>query len=120
MTETPDSIRTYVIGDDVIAQTTDNGTTTTDYLLYDGHGSVRQLVDSTGTVIDSYSYDGYGVMLGGNPTPASPAATPLLYASEWLMNRGYLVGPQGGRGYLIMNSAKRRRPSEVRNVACNM
>ena len=60
------------------------------FFIYGGHGSVRQLVDNTGTVIDSYSYDGYGVMLGGNPTPASPAATPLLYASEWLMSRGYL------------------------------
>lgn len=33
-------------------------------------------------ITDTFSYDAYGVMLGGNPTPASPAATPLLYASE--------------------------------------
>lgn len=59
-----------------------------DYLLYDGYGSTRQLIDSTGTpdgIIDSFSYDAYGVMLGGNPgsvsNPSSPA-TNLLYAGE--------------------------------------
>jgi RHS repeat-associated protein len=34
------------------------------------------------TVSDNFSYDGYGMMLGGNPTPASPATTKLLYAGE--------------------------------------
>jgi hypothetical protein len=65
------------IGDDVLAQTVDG---TTEYLLYDGHGSTRQLVDGVGVVQDSYSYDGYGVMLGGNPQ--TPAATNLLYSGE--------------------------------------
>jgi RHS repeat-associated protein len=81
LTETPDSLTTYVIGDDVIAQTKDG---TTQYLLYDGHGSTRQLADSTGAIItdQNFSYDAYGVMLGGNPTSASPADTSLLYAGE--------------------------------------
>ena len=79
-TETPDSTTTYTIGDDVIAQ---NVAGTSKYLLYDGHGSTRQLVQSNGTTItDSYSYDAYGVMLGGNPTSASPADTSMLYAGE--------------------------------------
>jgi len=39
-TETPDSTTTYTIGDDVIAQDVDG---TSKYLLYDGHGSTRQL-----------------------------------------------------------------------------
>jgi hypothetical protein len=34
LTETPDSLTTYLIGDDVIAQTKDG---ITQYLLYDGH-----------------------------------------------------------------------------------
>jgi RHS repeat-associated protein len=29
-----------------------------------------------------YSYDAYGVVLSGNPTPANPAATNLLYTGE--------------------------------------
>jgi len=81
-TETPDSTTTYTIGDDVIAQ---NVAGTSKYLLYDGHGSTRQLADSTGTVAENYSYDGYGVMLGGNPGSASNPSDPsthLLYAGE--------------------------------------
>ncbi|UCF00179.1 MAG: hypothetical protein JSV82_03675, partial [Planctomycetota bacterium] len=53
-------------------------------MLYVGHGSTRQLVQSDGTTItDSFSYDAYGVMLGGNPTSAP--ATSLLYAGEPLV-----------------------------------
>ena len=75
--------RTYTIGDDVIAQSDTPGTAAaTEYLLYDGHGSTRQLVDSSATVTDCYSYDAYGVMLGGNPTSTTPAATNLLYTGE--------------------------------------
>jgi len=49
------------------------------YMLYDGHGSIRQLVDNNEDVKDAYSYDGYGVMLGANP---ANAATSLLYTGE--------------------------------------
>jgi YD repeat-containing protein len=58
----------YIIGDDILAQATGNGQTDIQYLLYDGHGSIRQLSDSTGNLItnESYSYDAYGVMLGGD------------------------------------------------------
>jgi len=90
LTDTPDSLTTYTIGDDVIAQTVDGAT---EYLLYDGHGSTRQLAEydsGTGTVSiqDSYSYDGYGVMLqedtvaSANPGRTLPQAANLLYAGE--------------------------------------
>jgi RHS repeat-associated protein len=83
----PDSLTTYLIGDDVIAQTTDGDT---QYLLYDGHGSTRQLVEYDGsvTITDSYSYDGYGVLLQDDviasaaPGKVSPQQTNLLYAGE--------------------------------------
>lgn len=57
---------------------------TTQYLLYDGHNSTRQLVSDTGAVQDSYSYDGYGVMLGDSttPNPAKTTDTSLLYSGE--------------------------------------
>ncbi|MCK4753253.1 MAG: hypothetical protein KAS75_07390 [Planctomycetes bacterium] len=72
----------YIIGDDVLAQATGTGQTDIQYLLYDGHGSTRQLVASDGTTVDdSFSYDAYGVMLGGNPTDTS-GSTSLLYAGE--------------------------------------
>ena len=70
---------TYIIGSDVLAQATNSNNP--EYLLYDGHGSTRQLLASNGsTISDSFSYDSYGVMLGGNPQ--TPAGTNLLYAGE--------------------------------------
>jgi len=86
-TDTPAAIRSYTIGDDVIAQSDTPGTAAaTEYLLYDGQGSTRQVTDATidgnNDIIDSYSYDAYGMMLGGNPSSTSPAATNLLYTGE--------------------------------------
>jgi RHS repeat-associated protein len=83
----------YTLGDDVISQAksvwTLNGSEwvlqtayDTEYLLYDGHGSTRQLIRPNKTIIDNYSYDSYGILLGGNPTPTSPGATKYLYAGE--------------------------------------
>lgn len=85
----------YTIGDDIISQTKSDWTwnssssawdlTTphdTEYLLYDGQGSTRQLVRPNKTVIENYNYDSYGIMLGGNPTATAPAATKLLYTGE--------------------------------------
>ncbi len=85
---TANHLTTYLIGDDVIAQSVDG---VTQYLLYDGHGSTRQLVeyDSAVTIVDTYSYDGYGVLLQNEsaasqrPGNASPQATSLLYAGEF-------------------------------------
>ena len=78
ITGTPALVTTYLIGDDVLAQkATDTGGTSTKWLLYDGHGSTRQLASINGdmsvSVSENYSYDAYGVMLGGNPTrPRQP------------------------------------------------
>lgn len=86
----------YTIGDDVISQTKSDGVWNTDhwewtasdteYLLYDGHGSTRQLSQYDPTpgvekavVTECFSYDGYGVMLGGNPAPESPPASWYLW-----------------------------------------
>ena len=97
----------YTLGDDVIAQKKTywqwvdpqwelQSTGNTQYLLYDGHGSTRQLAEYDGsvTVEHSYSYDGYGVLLqdkdnfppDGTQDPGKVAqqATSLLYAGEYL------------------------------------
>jgi len=91
----PDSIMFYTIGDDVISQTEaeyDTGWTVydTEHLLYDGHGSTRQLsiYDATpgvekAVVTDVYNYDAYGVAVGFDPS-ASP--TSMLYAGEYYDN----------------------------------
>ena len=72
-------VKSYVIGDDVISQTVGG---TSHYLLYDGHGSTRQLTTDSATITDSYNYDAYGKMVGGDPNISHPAATDLLYAGE--------------------------------------
>jgi YD repeat-containing protein len=73
-------VTAFIIGDDVLAQATGTGQTDIQYLLYDGHGSTRQLADSAGNLItnESYSYDAYGVLLGGERA----TQTSLLYTGE--------------------------------------
>ena len=94
-TAIPTSRIQYTLGDDVISQTqsitSDGGigwtANPTQYLLYDGHGSTRQLVGMNQSIQQSYNYDGYGVLLQGASAESSPGVTPpqetsLLYAGE--------------------------------------
>jgi RHS repeat-associated protein len=63
--ESSATLKTYTIGDDILTQATDSGAGR--HLLYDGHGSTRQLVSGTVggmTIHDDFSYDGYGVLAG--------------------------------------------------------
>lgn len=53
----------YTYGHDLISQTRDEGTS---WYLYDGHGSVRALVDETETVTDEYEYDAFGILLSSS------------------------------------------------------
>ncbi|HWQ92763.1 MAG TPA: RHS repeat-associated core domain-containing protein, partial [Clostridia bacterium] len=68
--------RSYVIGDDVMAQ----GSSVASYLLYDGHGSTRQLADAAGAVTSRYNYDAYGQT--ETATSSAQAETSLLYCGE--------------------------------------
>ncbi len=69
----------YIIGDDVLAQADGSLVADIDYLLYDGHGSTRQLSDNTGALTgDSFSYDAYGVMLAANPAEVLLWLRPML------------------------------------------
>ncbi|MGH7960104.1 MAG: RHS repeat-associated core domain-containing protein, partial [Opitutaceae bacterium] len=54
--------RTHTYGSDLISQSTslNNQSATHRYYAYDGHGSTRELTDSTGTVTDRYDYDAFG------------------------------------------------------------
>ena len=51
---------------------------TPQYLLYDGHGSVRQLANLTGAVTGNYHFDAYGQLLARSNTPA----TNILYVGQ--------------------------------------
>jgi RHS repeat-associated protein len=73
----------YTMGVDIIAQNSQQGgLESTRYFLRDGHGSTRQLVDSTGALADSYAYDAFGVMLG-DQAAASSVQTHLLYTGDY-------------------------------------
>jgi RHS repeat-associated protein len=74
---TPD--RSYLVGDDILGQSTGVGTS---YLLYDGHGSTRLLAGANGFISDRYDYDAYGNSLHSKPTALHPGATNLLYCGE--------------------------------------
>jgi RHS repeat-associated protein len=85
----PAGLKTYTIGDDILSEAVDSGTAK--HLLYDGHGSTRQLVSgSVGstTIHDDFSYDGYGVLLQqesvaqNDPGKVAQQQTSLLYAGE--------------------------------------
>lgn len=66
----------YVLGDDVLAQSSGSSAS---YLLYDGHGSTRQLVSSTLGVTSKYNYDAYGVTQGNS---YNVSGTSLRYCGE--------------------------------------
>jgi RHS repeat-associated protein/uncharacterized repeat protein (TIGR01451 family) len=71
--------RAYTYGLELINERQSfNGTLTTSFYGYDGHGSVRFLTDTTGAVTDTYNYDAFGNLL--NFTGSTP--NNYLYAGE--------------------------------------
>ncbi len=73
---------TYLLGSDVLAQTRSDVLSGAPlYLLYDGHGSTRGLVDATGQPLSDqvYAYDAYGNPLGFD---SAAAYTRFLYSGE--------------------------------------
>ena len=66
----------YIRGTSLIASL-DDGTAT--YYLYNGHGDVVQLADSTGAVTKTYRYDAFGV----ERDPDEADANPFRYCGEY-------------------------------------
>ena len=71
--------KSYVIGDDVYAQTMG---ASSQYLHYDQHGSTRLLSASNGLVAENYSYDAYGGILNGKGDYTNPTQSKFLYSGE--------------------------------------
>lgn len=67
----------YTIGADLVSQER-NGNIS--YYLADGHGSVRQLADSTGKVTDTYIYDAWGNLISST----GDTENSYLYCGEQL------------------------------------
>ena len=68
--------KVYNYGSDLISQRVPN--TSTNYFIYDGHGSTRALTDNAGTVKNVFTYDAYGILIASNTT----AQTVYLYSGE--------------------------------------
>ncbi|MDR2409059.1 MAG: RHS repeat-associated core domain-containing protein, partial [Bacteroidales bacterium] len=70
----------YVIGHQRISQTIEvNGTKTTHYFTFDGHGSTRVLLDAAMTIAQIFAFDAYGNAIGFIP---ATALTDFLYSGE--------------------------------------
>jgi RHS repeat-associated protein len=79
--------KTYTIGLDVIGQYDTNSTAGTMMLVYDGHGSTRDVaavISTVVTILQNYAYDAYGVRISASnlTSLATAALTSLLYSGE--------------------------------------
>lgn len=70
--------KVYNYGTDLISQRQATGTLTTNYFVFDGHGSTRILVDIGGNVANAFAYDAYGALISSNGTPQ----TAYLYCGQ--------------------------------------
>jgi RHS repeat-associated protein len=82
-----ESQHTYVYGLERISErrnylSNNQSATANAYYIYDGHGSVRALANSTGAVTDTYDYDAFGNLLHSSTTLASPTPNNYLFAGE--------------------------------------
>ena len=68
--------RVYNYGLNLISQRVPN--TSTNYFIYDGHGSTRALMDSGGNVVNTFAYDAYGTLIASNGLPQ----TAYLYCGQ--------------------------------------
>jgi RHS repeat-associated protein len=71
---------TYIIGQTVLGQ---NGPSGILYLLTDGHGSTRLVINAAGTVAARYLYDAFGDVLDAATGITSPLVTHILYTGEY-------------------------------------
>jgi YD repeat-containing protein len=90
--------RSYVFGLKVEAQS--DATNGTLYLLTDGHGSTRALVNASGVTVETYAYDAYGTLLVGTHTNVQTGVTTTVTAaaaaSPWLFGGDGLYDPASG------------------------
>ena len=66
----------FTFGHDLISQRIIGGALS--FYSYDGHGSVRQLTDSTSSVTDTYDYDAFGILIHRTGTTPND----YLYSGE--------------------------------------
>jgi RHS repeat-associated protein len=70
--------RVYNYGLSLISQRAISPQPSTNYFIYDGHGSTRMLTDSGGNFVNSFAYDAYGNLIASNSIPQ----TSYLYTCQ--------------------------------------
>ena len=90
--------KVYNYGLDLISQRLPN--TSTNYFIYDGHGSTRMLTDIGGNVVNIIAYDAYGNLIASNGVLQAA----YLYSGQQYdfdlglyYNRSRLLNPNTGR-----------------------
>jgi RHS repeat-associated protein len=96
--------KSYIYGLNLIGQQQFNLTTqaptTLSYYGYDGHGSVRFLMNTTGAITDTYTYDAYGTLISqSGSTPNNYLYSGQQYDSDLGLynNRARYFNPNTGR-----------------------
>lgn len=97
--------RTYSYGLERISENQAlNSTWTPSFYGYDGHGSVRQLTNSTGAVTDTYDYDAFGNIVsqtGSTPNNYLYAGEQFDPAIDLYYNRARYLNTTTGRFWSI-------------------
>lgn len=90
--------KVYNYGADLISQVQPN--VSTNYFVFDGHGSTRMLLDSGGAVENEFAYDAFGNLIASNEMPQ----TAYLYCGQqwdsdlgFYYNRARYLNPNTGR-----------------------
>jgi len=93
--------RTYSYGLERISETQSiSGTATTSFYGFDGHGSVRQLLNSFGAITDTYDYDAFGNLInqiGSTPNNYLFAGEQFDPALNLYYNRARYLNTNTGR-----------------------
>ena len=101
--------RSYVLGLKVEAQQGATGSTYASdgivYLLTDGHGSTRALVNGSGQTVETYIYDAFGTLLAATHTNTATGTTTSITAdtteTDWLFGGDGLYDPASGWTYQL-------------------
>ncbi|HLX69591.1 MAG TPA: LamG-like jellyroll fold domain-containing protein [Verrucomicrobiae bacterium] len=77
-TGTPALAKVYNYGLDLISQRAVSSQPSTNYFVYDGHGSTRMLTDAGGNFVNAFTHDAFGTLIASNGAPQ----TVYLYCGE--------------------------------------
>ena len=76
----PNLSKAYTYGLALISQRNVSSSASTNFFVYDGHGSTRLLTDIGGNTVNAFAYDAFGTLIASNDIPK----TAYLYGGQQL------------------------------------